>query len=77
VKTPRIKFGQETEVTEKMLIGFPLSASLSCRADVSYYCTSKSEIPDKKISREVYPAFKCANESKRRKKRQQECKINN
>jgi len=31
----------------------------------------------KKISREVYPAFKCANESKRRKKRQQECKINN
>jgi len=30
VKTPRIKFGQETEVTEKMLIGFPLSASLSC-----------------------------------------------
>lgn len=24
---PRIKFGQETEVTKKMLIGFPLSAS--------------------------------------------------
>jgi len=39
------------------------------RADVSYYYTSKSEIPDKKISREVYPAFKCANESKRRKKK--------
>lgn len=47
------------------------------RADVSYYCTSKSEIPDNKKTREVYPAFKCANESKKRKKWQQECKINN